>query len=206
MMLLLFLHGAALRGGAHSILRICSLSERIRLYHTFLFLSIAFLKLFLFLKKLFLKASKTWRETRKNVRETVWKTFFNLFQTFFKKGLDIFKKRCIIYLLRTTVRDMREWRNWQTRTFEGRVVHTVRVQVPFPAPNKRRYATACRFLFGVDNGSSRFFTRGLLARRQERRANTAFGFAPYDTRRLWSVSSPARAFSSPTEPPFLMRK
>ena len=31
---------------------------------------------------------------------------------------------------------MREWRNWQTRTFEGRVVHTVRVQVPFPAPNR----------------------------------------------------------------------
>ena len=28
---------------------------------------------------------------------------------------------------------MREWRNWQTRTFEGRVVHTVRVQVPFLA-------------------------------------------------------------------------
>ena len=32
---------------------------------------------------------------------------------------------------------MREWRNWQTRTFEGRVVHTVRVQVPFPAPKKQ---------------------------------------------------------------------
>ena len=30
--------------------------------------------------------------------------------------------------------DMREWRNWQTRTFEGRVVHTVRVQVPSLAP------------------------------------------------------------------------
>ena len=29
---------------------------------------------------------------------------------------------------------MREWRNWQTRTFEGRVVHTVRVQVPSFAP------------------------------------------------------------------------
>ena len=29
---------------------------------------------------------------------------------------------------------MREWRNWQTRTFEGRVVYTVRVQVPFLAP------------------------------------------------------------------------
>ena len=32
---------------------------------------------------------------------------------------------------------MREWRNWQTRTFEGRVVHTVRVQVPFLAPNQK---------------------------------------------------------------------
>ena len=32
---------------------------------------------------------------------------------------------------------MREWRNWQTRTFEGRVVYTVRVQVPFLAPNSR---------------------------------------------------------------------
>ena len=31
---------------------------------------------------------------------------------------------------------MRKWRNWQTRTFEGRVVYTVRVQVPFSAPNK----------------------------------------------------------------------
>ena len=31
---------------------------------------------------------------------------------------------------------MREWRNWQTRTFEGRVVHTVRVQVPFLAPKR----------------------------------------------------------------------
>ena len=32
---------------------------------------------------------------------------------------------------------MREWRNWQTRTFEGRVVYTVRVQVPFLAPEKQ---------------------------------------------------------------------
>ena len=34
---------------------------------------------------------------------------------------------------------MREWRNWQTRTFEGHVVHTVRVQVPFLAPEKSRW-------------------------------------------------------------------
>ena len=57
------------------------------------------------------------------------------------------------------------------------------------APNKRRYATACRLLFGVDNGSSRFFTRVLQASRPEHLANATFGFAPYDTRRLWSVLS-----------------
>ena len=33
--------------------------------------------------------------------------------------------------------ETREWRNWQTRTFEGRVVHTVRVQVPFLAKTNR---------------------------------------------------------------------
>ena len=32
---------------------------------------------------------------------------------------------------------LRKWRNWQTRTFEGRVVYTVRVQVPFSAPTKK---------------------------------------------------------------------
>ena len=43
---------------------------------------------------------------------------------------------------------MREWRNWQTRTFEGRVVHTVRVQVPFPAP-KEQVTNRCPALFDV---------------------------------------------------------
>ena len=38
---------------------------------------------------------------------------------------------------KTKVFNMRKWRNWQTRTFEGRVVHTVRVQVPFLAPNQK---------------------------------------------------------------------
>ena len=42
---------------------------------------------------------------------------------------------------------MREWRNWQTRTFEGRVVHTVRVQVPFPAPTKRELLSTKSSLF-----------------------------------------------------------
>ena len=41
---------------------------------------------------------------------------------------------------------MREWRNWQTRTFEGRVVHTVRVQVPFLAPSIKDRATLCPLL------------------------------------------------------------
>ena len=40
---------------------------------------------------------------------------------------------------------MREWRNWQRRTFEGRVVYTVRVQVPFPAPQKDTFR--CPFCF-----------------------------------------------------------
>ena len=41
------------------------------------------------------------------------------------------------YNIRVEKINAREWRNWQTRTFEGRVVHTVRVQVPFLAPSKR---------------------------------------------------------------------
>ncbi len=32
--------------------------------------------------------------------------------------------------------NMRMWRNWQTRTFEGRVISIVWVQVPSSAPNK----------------------------------------------------------------------
>ena len=44
---------------------------------------------------------------------------------------------------------MREWRNWQTRTFEGRVVHTVRVQVPFLAP-----AGMAELADALDSGSS----------------------------------------------------
>ena len=45
---------------------------------------------------------------------------------------------------------MREWRNWQTRTFEGRVVYTVRVQVPFLAP----YAGMAELADALDSGSS----------------------------------------------------
>ena len=43
---------------------------------------------------------------------------------------------------------MREWRNWQTRTFEGRVDFTVRVQVPFLAPTKKEpLSTKTKVLF-----------------------------------------------------------
>ena len=49
-------------------------------------------------------------------------------------------KSCIIYSLSIggwmtlPIGKMRGWRNWQTRTFEGRVVHTIRVRFPFLAP------------------------------------------------------------------------
>ena len=42
---------------------------------------------------------------------------------------------------------MREWRNRQTRTFEGRVVNTVRVQVPFLAPKKEKVNLRFTFSF-----------------------------------------------------------
>ena len=40
----------------------------------------------------------------------------------------------------------REWRNWQTRTFEGRVVRIVRVQFPSPAPTKKEHNRAPFFV------------------------------------------------------------
>ena len=54
---------------------------------------------------------------------------------------------------------MREWRNWQTRTFEGRVVYTVRVQVPFLAPRGAKsspniYAGMAELADALDSGSS----------------------------------------------------
>ncbi len=52
-----------------------------------------------------------------------------IFQKTFEKALD--KRLLFEYNINVA---MREWRNWQTRTFEGRVVYTVRVQVPFLAP------------------------------------------------------------------------
>ncbi len=52
-------------------------------------------------------------------------------------------KRCIILPL--SKNNTREWRNWQTRTFEGRVVHTVRVQVPFLAPSRAAVWLLCLY-------------------------------------------------------------
>ena len=53
----------------------------------------------------------------------------------FQKSID--KTKQIVYNIEVVERQTtREWRNWQTRTFEGRVVYTVRVQVPFSAPKK----------------------------------------------------------------------
>ncbi len=55
-----------------------------------------------------------------------------IFSKNFKKGID--KAGLFAYNIGVLKGTTREWRNWQTRTFEGRVVHTVRVQVPFLAP------------------------------------------------------------------------
>ena len=41
------------------------------------------------------------------------------------------------------------WRNWQTRTFEGRVVNTIRVQVSSRAPLFRKAAELAAFFFVV---------------------------------------------------------
>ncbi len=46
-------------------------------------------------------------------------------------------------------RQLREWRNWQTRTFEGRVVYTVRVQVPFLAPKTHPQRVRFSFIFFI---------------------------------------------------------
>ena len=50
---------------------------------------------------------------------------------------------------KTKVFNMRKWRNWQTRTFEGRVVHTVRVQVPSSAPEISRWDFPSAYFFCV---------------------------------------------------------
>ena len=65
-----------------------------------------------------------------------------LFPKTFVKPLDI----CPSFQYNINVA-MREWRNWQTRTFEGRVVYTVRVQVPFLAPTSEKSTEWCSFCF-----------------------------------------------------------
>ena len=42
---------------------------------------------------------------------------------------------------------MRMWRNWQTRTFEGRVVYSIWVQVPSSAPKEERVPMVLSLLF-----------------------------------------------------------
>ncbi len=77
------------------------------------------------------------QERHKNRSE---KIFFKKF----KKGID--KRPSFAYNIGVLKGTTREWRNWQTRTFEGRVVHTVRVQVPFLAP-KIKAPSGCFYLF-----------------------------------------------------------
>ena len=52
---------------------------------------------------------------------------------FLKKGLTNGKRSDIIIKLTTSAEYMRQCWNWQTGTFEGRVLYDVRVQVPFAA-------------------------------------------------------------------------
>ena len=54
-------------------------------------------------------------------------------------------------MLRDIKRNMREWRNWQTRTFEGRVVNTVRVQVPFLAPKQTAGSAVRKWAMPIEN-------------------------------------------------------
>ena len=75
---------------------------------------------------------------------------------------------------------MRKWRNWQTRTFEGRVVHTVRVQVPFSAPKAKAAGTGWypRLLYFP---ASRPAGARRYARRSARRIAPILGVVPYSS-------------------------
>ena len=79
------------------------------------------------MKEVLLREKEQGRTTESDPRKLFKKT-----EKTFAKPLDILLQ--IVYNINVALSDMREWRNWQTRTFEGRVVHTVRVQVPFLAP------------------------------------------------------------------------
>ena len=61
-------------------------------------------------------------ETLKNWKYTIFR----------KKGKRSWQSSA--FVVKYTSPQTRKWRNWQTRTFEGRVDFTVRVQVPFSAP------------------------------------------------------------------------
>ena len=122
---------------------------------------------------------------------------------FLKKVLTFGNKRCIIPMLRTAVRDTREWRNWQTRTFEGRVVHTVRVQVPFPAPERKpRQSPRLSFCYGRRFGNrparsgstvkfcfAKFEFERSEMRSTSRAAKAAFMDRPKGGNRIWSRGS-----------------
>ena len=52
-------------------------------------------------------------------------------------------------------RHMRPWRNWQTRTFEGRVGNSIRVQVSSAAPNQKVVSIEATFFHFYPNATSR---------------------------------------------------
>ena len=61
------------------------------------------------------------------------------FKTQFPKLFEIISKSVLTFQNYSAIihRHLREWRNRQTRTFEGRVGQLVRVQVPSLAPNQK---------------------------------------------------------------------
>ena len=71
----------------------------------------------------------------------VKKDKFKFFQKKLKKGIDKSEKKSIIVHVasaeRTAQHNMRMWRNWQTRTFEGRVVFPYGFKSHHPHQNKR---------------------------------------------------------------------
>ena len=91
-------------------------------------------------------------KSREGYEGSTVKTFFKKLKKLLQNLLTFSDKSCIISPLRSS--DMREWRNWQTRTFEGRVVHTVRVQVPFLAPKGKGAAERLLFLLVRGNGTT----------------------------------------------------
>ena len=56
-----------------------------------------------------------------------------------------------IYYSRDIIHTARSWRNWHTRTFEGRVRNWVRVQVPSTAPENTAFEYAVFFLLVAES-------------------------------------------------------